>query len=63
MDYAVILSGEITLLLDAEDIIVRAGDVVVQRGTNHSWSNRGGEPCRVGFILLDTASTEGEAHA
>ena len=56
IDYAVILSGEITMLLDEDDIVLRAGDTVVQRGTNHSWANRGSEPCRVGFVLVDAIS-------
>ena len=53
IDYAVVLCGEITLLLDEEDVALHAGDVVVQRGTNHAWSNRGDEPCRVAFVLVD----------
>ena len=53
VDYAIIVSGEITLVLDDEDLLVRAGDVVVQRGTNHAWSNRSAKPCTVAFILID----------
>jgi len=53
VDYAVILSGEITMLLDDSEVLVRAGDVVVQRGTNHAWSNRGTETCIIAFILID----------
>ncbi len=53
VDYGIVLEGEITLVLDDSEVIVRAGDVVVQRGTNHAWSNRSGKPCRVAFILID----------
>lgn len=53
IDYAVILSGEITMLLDEEDVHLRAGDVVVQCGTNHAWSNRSDSVCEVLFVLID----------
>lgn len=53
IDYAVIVSGEIDLLLDDTDVHLKAGDVVVQRGTNHAWVNRGNQPCQVAFILID----------
>jgi len=53
VDYALILSGEITMLLDDEEVLLKAGDVVVQCGTNHAWSNRSKAPCLVAFILID----------
>ena len=53
IDYAVIMSGKVDLLLDDEDMTVQAGDVVVQRGTNHAWANRYDEPCRIAFVLID----------
>jgi hypothetical protein len=53
IDYAVVLSGEIVLLLDDNDIHLRAGDVVIQRGTNHAWSNRSDKPCRMLYVLID----------
>jgi hypothetical protein len=53
IDYAVIMTGEIDLLLDDSDVHLKAGDVVVQRATNHSWVNRGDNPCRIAFILID----------
>ena len=53
VDYAVVLEGEITLLLDDSDVVLRAGDVVIQRGTNHAWSNRSGKPVRMLYILID----------
>ncbi len=52
IDYAIVLSGEIYLLLDAQDVLVRVGDVVVQCGTNHAWSNRSDKPCKIAFILI-----------
>lgn len=53
LDYAIILSGEIYLVLDQDETLLRAGDVVVQCGTNHAWSNRSSAPCVLAFILLD----------
>jgi len=53
VDYAVILSGEIDMLLDDETIHVKAGDVIVQQATNHAWINRGTKPCRIVFVLMD----------
>lgn len=53
IDYGIVLDGEITLLLDAGETVVRAGEIVVQRGTNHGWVNRGTKPCRIVFILID----------
>jgi mannose-6-phosphate isomerase-like protein (cupin superfamily) len=53
IDYALILTGEIDMLLDDSEIHLKAGDVVIQRGTNHAWVNRGNRPCQVAFIMLD----------
>ena len=53
IDYAVVLEGEIVLLLDDQDVHLRAGDVVIQRGTNHAWSNRSDKPCRMLYLLID----------
>ena len=53
IDYAIILSGEIDMLLDDTDVHLSEGDVVVQCGTNHAWVNRSSKPCRVAFILID----------
>jgi mannose-6-phosphate isomerase-like protein (cupin superfamily) len=53
IDYALILSGEIDMLLDDSEVHLKAGDVVVQRATNHAWVNRGNAPCQVAFILID----------
>jgi len=53
VDYAVVISGEIDMLLDDSEVHLRAGDVLVQRGTRHAWVNRGKESCRVAFVLVD----------
>jgi hypothetical protein len=53
IDYALVLSGEIYLVLDDSEVLLHAGDVAVQCGTNHAWSNRSNAPCKVAFILLD----------
>ena len=52
VDYAIVLSGEIWLMLDESETLLRAGDVVVQQATWHAWSNRGSEPCRIAFVLI-----------
>ena len=53
IDYGIVISGEMTLVLDKDETLLEAGDVVVQRGTNHAWANRSGKPCRMLFILVD----------
>jgi mannose-6-phosphate isomerase-like protein (cupin superfamily) len=53
VDYAVVLSGEIYALMDEGEVLLKAGDVLIQRGTNHAWSNRTDEPCTVAFVLID----------
>ena len=53
VDYAVVLEGAITLVLDDEDVQLKAGDVLIQRGTNHAWSNRSGKMCRMLYVLID----------
>jgi quercetin dioxygenase-like cupin family protein len=55
IDYAVVLSGEIYMQLDEEEVHLKAGDVMIQRGTMHNWVNRGTEPCLIAFILIATA--------
>jgi mannose-6-phosphate isomerase-like protein (cupin superfamily) len=59
IDYGIVLDGEITLLVDEGEVLVQAGDIVVQRGTNHAWANRSGRPCRIAFILIDGQFTDG----
>jgi mannose-6-phosphate isomerase-like protein (cupin superfamily) len=53
IDYAVVISGEIDMLLDDSEVHLSAGDVLVQQGTNHAWVNRGRETCRIAFVLVD----------
>lgn len=53
IDYGIVLQGEITLIVDEGETIVHAGDIVVQRGTNHAWANRSGRLCRIVFVLID----------
>lgn len=53
VDYGVVIDGELTLVLDDSEVLLRPGSVVVQRGTNHAWANRSGKPCRMLFILVD----------
>ena len=53
VDYAIVLSGEIYALMDEGEVLFKAGDVLIQRGTNHAWSNRTDESCHVAFVLID----------
>lgn len=53
IDYGIVLEGEITLLLDDSEVTAYAGDIVVQRGTDHAWANRGDRMARVAFVLID----------
>ena len=53
IDYVIVLSGEVEMEMDNSTIKLKAGDVLVQRGTNHAWINRGTAPARVAFILID----------
>ena len=55
VDYGIVIEGEITLVLDDSEVLLRPGSVVVQRGTNHAWANRSGRPCRMLFVLVDGA--------
>ena len=58
IDYAVVMSGEIDMELEESMVHLRAGDVLVQRGTIHNWINRGGKPCVIAFILIDAKPAE-----
>lgn len=53
IDYAVIIAGEIDMVLDDQTVHLKAGDVLVQRGTIHNWVNNGPEPCTIAFTLID----------
>jgi mannose-6-phosphate isomerase-like protein (cupin superfamily) len=53
IDYVIVLDGEIDMLLDDSEVHLGAGDVLIQRGTNHAWVNRGTRRCRIAFVLID----------
>lgn len=53
IDYGIVINGTITLILDDEEVEVHENGVVIQRGTNHAWSNRTDQVCRIAFILID----------
>ena len=61
VDYALVLSGEIWALMDDGETLLRAGDTLVQRGTNHAWSNRGDRPCLVAFVLVSASRLSGKS--
>lgn len=63
IDYAFVIDGEITLLLDEGEQVLTPGDVVIQRGTNHGWANRSDRPCRLLFVLIDGKFDEALAQA
>jgi quercetin dioxygenase-like cupin family protein len=53
LDYCYVIEGTIVAVLDEEERVMTAGDVLIQRGTNHGWRNESGAPCRVLFVLID----------
>lgn len=53
LDYIIILSGELYLIMEDGETLLKAGDIVIQRGTNHAWSNRSDEPCIQLAVLID----------
>ena len=55
IDYIIVLKGEIHAIMDKGETLLKAGDVLVQRGTNHSWSVRGDEPCIIAAVLVAAA--------
>jgi quercetin dioxygenase-like cupin family protein len=58
IDYIVVLSGEIDMDLEGSTVHLRAGDVMVQRGTIHNWVNRGTAPCVLAVVLVDAKPVE-----
>jgi mannose-6-phosphate isomerase-like protein (cupin superfamily) len=56
VDFGIVISGSITLLLDEDDVTLSAGDIVIQRGTNHAWENRSGEPCSMAVMVVDATN-------
>lgn len=61
LDFCLVIEGEITLVLDTEEVHLRAGDTVIQRGTSHAWSNRSDQRCIVAFSSHDGVYEEGVA--
>jgi uncharacterized cupin superfamily protein len=53
IDYAIVLAGEIVAIMDDGETVMRAGDIMIQRGTAHAWANRSGAPARIAFVLVD----------
>lgn len=53
LDYVIVISGEIDMVTDESTVSLKAGDVMVQRGTNHAWVNKGTEVARIAFVLID----------
>ncbi|MET4580496.1 cupin domain-containing protein [Ottowia thiooxydans] len=54
IDYAIVLEGEVLAIMEEGETLMKAGDVLIQRGTSHAWANRSGKPVKVAFILVDT---------
>ena len=61
VDFALCLEGEIHMVLDDSEVLIKAGDAVIQRGTNHAWSNRSEHVCKMMFILIDGTFDGGES--
>ena len=53
IDYVIVLQGEVEMDMDDSSVTLRAGDIMIQRGTNHAWANRSSAPARVAFVLID----------
>ncbi len=53
VDYVICMAGEIEMALDSDTVRMKAGDIMIQRGTNHAWINRGSTPARIAFVLID----------
>jgi quercetin dioxygenase-like cupin family protein len=53
VDYAIVLSGEIYLMLDDSEVLVRKGDVVIQHGNSHAWRNRSKQTCHIALLMID----------
>jgi hypothetical protein len=53
VDYAIVLDGEIDILMDDTEVHLTAGDVLIQQGTNHAWVNNSARICRIAFVLID----------
>lgn len=53
IDYLVVISGEMWMVMEEGEVLLRQGDCIVQRGTNHAWVNKSGKPCLLAAILID----------
>jgi len=53
IDYVICIAGQIDMKLDDSTVAMQAGDILIQRGTNHGWVNRGREPARIAVVLVD----------
>jgi quercetin dioxygenase-like cupin family protein len=53
IDYAIVLTGEVYAIMEKGEKLMKAGDVLIQRGTLHAWSNRSDAPCRIAFVLVE----------
>ncbi|MBX9757647.1 MAG: cupin domain-containing protein [Beijerinckiaceae bacterium] len=56
IDYAIVMEGEIDMLLDDSEVHLKAGDVLIQKATNHAWVNRTNANCRIAFVLIDAVA-------
>jgi quercetin dioxygenase-like cupin family protein len=56
IDYAIVLEGEIDMLLDDAEVHLAAGDILIQQGTNHAWVNNSTATCRIAFVLIDATA-------
>ncbi len=63
IDYAIVLEGEIDMLLDDSEVHLRAGDVLIQKATNHAWVNNSTANCRIAFVLIDAREPSAWAKA
>jgi len=63
VDYIIVLKGEITAIMETGEKLLRPGDILVQRGTNHSWSVRGSEPCIIAAVLVSAKPVGGKKKA
>lgn len=59
VDYAIVLEGEIVAIMDEGETLMRTGDVLIQRGTNHAWANRSGKPVKLAFVLVSALPRAG----
>jgi hypothetical protein len=59
IDYAILLQGELVAIMDEDETVMRAGDILIQRGTRHAWANRSGQIARICFVLTDAAPAVG----